>query len=84
MNFTTGSIILDPINDPAWTGGAVNVVPANRVGQTFVPLVSHLASVEIALKTGNPGRGGDQVTLMLLEADGRELTSAVANVPRKI
>jgi microsomal dipeptidase-like Zn-dependent dipeptidase len=76
-----GQETLDQANNPTWTGGATNIAPANKVSQIFVPSLPCLGGVEVALKTGNRGRGGDQVTLKILGADGRQLSSTSANIP---
>lgn len=73
-----GTETLDQSNNPAWTGGAVNIAPANSVSQTFVPSLPVLTSVEVELKTGNKGRGGDQVTLKILNSSGQQLASVTA------
>lgn len=62
----------DQVNEPAWTGAAVNIAPENEVTQTIVPALPLLTRIEVALKTGNPGRGGDQITLTLTDADGMQ------------
>jgi M6 family metalloprotease-like protein len=72
---------LDQINNPVWTsGGAVNIVPVNKVSQTFVPKVAHLTAVEIGLMTGNTGHGGDNVTLNVLDEDQHVLGTVSAKV----
>lgn len=76
-----GQETLDQVNNPAWTGGATNIAPANKVSQIFVPSLPCLVGVEVALRTGNPGRGRDQVTLKILRAGGQELTSTSASIP---
>lgn len=76
-----GQETLDQTNNPTWTGGAVNIVPVNKVSQTFVPSLPCLVGIEVALKTGNRGRGGDKVTLKILGGSGQQLSSASANIP---
>jgi DNA-binding beta-propeller fold protein YncE len=76
-----GQEILDQVNNPDWTGGATNFVPVNQVSQTFVPSLPYLRVVEVALMTGNPGQGDDQVTLKILGFGNQELTSITANIP---
>jgi hypothetical protein len=76
-----GQETLDQVNNPAWTGGAVNFVPANKVSQIVVPSLPCLVGVEVALKTGNHGRGGDKVTLMILGGGGLLPSSISANIP---
>ncbi len=63
--------VLDQEHNPVWTGGAVNIVPVNHVSQTFTPSLPYLAAVEVGLRTGNPGRGGDSVTLSISAQGGR-------------
>jgi hypothetical protein len=77
----TGPPVLDQQNNPAWGGGAVNIQPANHVTQTFIPTLSNLFAVEVALRTGNAGRGGDNVTLKIHDEKGIELRSITAYVP---
>ncbi len=76
-----GQETLDQANNPTWTGGATNIAPANKVSQIFVPSLPCLVGVEVALKTGNRGRGGDQVTLKILGGGGQQLSSTSANIP---
>lgn len=71
---------LDQSNNPAWTGGAVNIAPANTVSQSFVPSLPVLTGVTVALKTGNKGKGGDQVTLKIFNAGGQQLASSTATL----
>jgi fibronectin type III domain protein len=73
---------VDQTNDTAWTGGATNIVPANRVRQVVVPSRPRLRAVEVALMTGNPGYGGDQVTLTVLAVDGAVLVKTSAAIPQ--
>lgn len=75
------ALTVDQENNPRWTGGAVNIAPANQVSQSFVPSRSCLAAVEVGLKTGNPGRGGDQVTLKILGSNNQLLASTSASIP---
>jgi microsomal dipeptidase-like Zn-dependent dipeptidase len=75
-----GQDVPDQVNDPVWAGGAVNIGPANNVSQTIVPTIPCLTAVEVALKTGNRGRGGDRITLKVLDGNGHLLTSASADV----
>jgi hypothetical protein len=81
FSFGYADDIVDQVNNPAWTGGATNVAPANKVSQTFVPSLPWLTGVDVALKTGNPGRGGELVTMKILDAAGRELASSSLNIP---
>src|SRR5271157_2901290 len=72
--------MMDQANAPAWTGAATNIAPGNKISQTFVPSLSCLIAVEAGLKTGNSGRGGDQVTAQILNQGGAVLASVSANV----
>ena len=74
--------IVDQANDATWTGGATNIVPANRVRQVVLPSHPRLRAVEVALMNGNPGYGGDQVTLTVLAADGTVLATTSAAIPQ--
>ncbi|MFI7548053.1 fibronectin type III domain-containing protein [Actinoplanes sp. NPDC049599] len=73
--------VLDQVNDPAWSGAAVNIVPANRDQQVVVPTRRRLRAVEVALVNGNPQYGGDQVTLTVSDATGAVLLKTTAAVP---
>lgn len=72
--------LLDQVNDPEWKGEAVNIIPVNNVGQTFTPSLPILVAVEIGLRTGNPGRGGDTVTMNILDK-GKQLFSGSVTIP---
>jgi hypothetical protein len=72
---------IDQENNPAWTGGAVNIASVNQVSQSFTPSLPCLVAVEVGLMTGNPGRGGDQVTLIILTSGGQQLASASYSIP---
>lgn len=80
-SFTVERGHIDQVNDATWQGGATNIAPENRVGQVVVPSLPRLVAVEVALKTGNPGRGGDQVTLTILTTSSRIVATAVASIP---
>lgn len=79
--FCFGQGTLDQENNPPWTGAATNIAPENQVSQIFTPTLPVLVGVEVALMTGNSGRGGDQVTLSILGATGVTMASSSANVP---
>ena len=74
-NFTTTII-----NDPPWSGAATNFIPANNMGQSFTLNGSDILTVEVAVVTRNPGRGGDTVTLMILSEGGSVLSELLAFV----
>ena len=60
---------------------ATNIMPVNRVSQTFVPSLACLTSVEVRLKTLNLNSGGDWVTLQILNSAGEVLDSTTDNIP---
>lgn len=63
---------LDQFNMPPWDGGwtIIGRLPTvARLAQTFVPLTSRLTSVEIDVTTGNRGRGGDLITVKIVEGN---------------
>jgi hypothetical protein len=67
-----GAIQLDQSNAPRWEGGWSIIgrgSPAVRFAQTFTPLLSTLAAVEIDIMTGNEGRGGDTITVRIVDGD---------------
>lgn len=74
-----GQESVDQQNNPTWKGGAVNILPSNKVSQVFVPALPWLTGIEAALKTGNLGRGSDKLTMTILD-EGRQLASASADV----
>lgn len=68
----------DQSNMPSWEGawsiiGRGSIVA--RFTQTFTPLKSRLTAVEIDVMTGSRGRGGDVITVRILDAN-RELATA--------
>jgi hypothetical protein len=56
---------LDQANTANWRAAAINIVPVNQDAQTFTPSMGCLMAVEIGLKTGNRGRGGDIVSVSI-------------------
>lgn len=75
--------LLDQSNAPAnWGGGAHHVT--GPMQQTVSPTLGCLTRVEVGLKTGNRGRGGDQLVLTVLNwnyaASPRELAKVTADV----
>ena len=72
---------MDQVDDPAWTGGVVNIAPENRDSQVFTPSLPHLIAIEVALMTINAGRGGDTVTLTILDGNGLKVATASAAMP---
>ena len=73
-------MVVDQVDDPAWTGGAVNIAPENLVSQVFTPSLPHLIAIEVALMTINAGRGGDTVTLTILDGNGQKVTATSAAI----
>jgi hypothetical protein len=73
-------VLVDQVDDPTWTGGVVNIAPANRDSQVFTPSLPHLIAIEVALMTINAGRGGDTVTLTILDGNGQQVATASAAV----
>jgi hypothetical protein len=73
-------VLADQIDDPAWTGGVVNIDPANRDSQVFTPSLPHLIAIEVALMTINAGRGGDTVTLTVLDGNGQKVATTSAPI----
>jgi hypothetical protein len=59
---------IDQSNVPQWTGAWTNIVPENQVTQSFKPRSRVLLGVDIYIVTGNPGRGGDSITLKVSRA----------------
>lgn len=73
-------VLVDQVNDPAWTGGAENIEPSNQDSQVFTPSLPHLIAVEVALITINAGRGGDTVTLTVVDGSGVQIATASAAI----
>lgn len=73
-------VLVDQVNDPAWTGGAVTIEPVNRDSQVFTPSLPHLIAIEVALITVNAGRGGDTVTLTVVDGSGVQIATASAAI----
>jgi hypothetical protein len=74
------AVLVDQVDDPAWTGGVVNIAPANRDSQVFVPSLPHLVAIEVAIMTINAGQGGDTVTLTILDGNGQQVATTSASV----
>jgi hypothetical protein len=73
---------LDQSNMPPWEGGWSIIGRGSTVGrftQTFTPLTSTLTSIEIDVMTGNRGRGGDRITVTILDG-----TRVLATASRSI
>ena len=64
-----------PHNDPAWGGGWTHINPGGERGQSFRPSTSELSAIQVGILTGNPGRGGDTLTLKVLSTDGSILAT---------
>jgi thiol-disulfide isomerase/thioredoxin len=58
-----GPRVVDQSNLPAWQGCWTNVVPENRIGQTFQPGLPVLTGVGLDLMAANRGRSSDTLTV---------------------
>lgn len=70
--------LLDQVNAPQWTGGACNVIPVNNVSQIFTPTLPTLLAVEIGLRTGTAGSGGDTVTMEIFDHKIKIFSDSIA------
>lgn len=77
-----GSRIEEPRNeDPNWTRAWTNIVPLNRVGQTFIAKESVIRRIEVnLLTTENKSGSEDSLTLEVLDASGNQIGSATERV----
>lgn len=60
---------VDQSNTPPWQGGWTVIGRTSgvvRLAQTFTPSKSTLVALDIDILTGNPGRGGDQITTRIV------------------
>ena len=73
-------VVLDQVNDPDWRGGWTNLASSNQMGQTFIPMLPVLVAVEVGITTGNPGFGGDTLTMELIGIDGELLVTRSTRV----
>ncbi len=60
-------------NAPPWSGGWVNIVPANQVGQSFTTTSPLVLNVDVNILTGNAGPPGDTITMKILSSGGAVL-----------
>ncbi len=67
--------VIDQNNSPSWDGAWTNIVPINKVGQTFMPDKSPLIGVSVDIITGNPGSGDDKITMKIIDEKGQVLAS---------
>jgi DNA repair exonuclease SbcCD ATPase subunit len=54
----------------------MNIVPENRVSQSFITKDSVIKAVSVALTAANPRKGSDTITLKILSADEQVLATA--------
>ncbi len=77
------AIELDQSNTPPWDGGWSVIGRGStvvRFAQTVTPLKDRLAAVEIDIITANAGRGGDDITVKIMDGS-RMLGTASQSVP---
>jgi hypothetical protein len=63
---------VDQANMPPWEGGWSIIGRGStvvRFSQTFTPMASRLSAIEIDIMTGNRGRGGDDITVTIVDGD---------------
>jgi hypothetical protein len=76
---THQNVIPDQVNTAGWDKAWTNL--GNDVRQSFTPALPRLTAVEVDLVVGNPGTIGDQLTLTVLGANGRALSTVSKMVP---
>jgi len=69
----------DQVNAEAWKNAWTNLL--NDVRQTFTPSMPMLTGVEVGLVVGNPGPSDDEVTMRVMDADGK-VVAAVSQTVR--
>jgi len=57
---------IDQKNTTHWEGGAANIQPENLMEQSFKPTFRILLGVDIGISTGNASRGGDTITMEII------------------
>ena len=72
------SMMPDQVNTKGWVRAWTNLV--NDVEQTFTPSVPKLTGVEVELVVGNAGKTEDELTLSVLNANGRPLSAVTQRV----
>ena len=70
---------LDQANVATWTKAWTNLL--NDAEQTFVPSLPRLTSVEVGLVVGSPGLPDEDLTLSLVNPDGKVLAVISKTVP---
>ena len=67
--------------DPNWTKAWTNIVPPNRVGQTFIAKESVIRRIEVSLlTTENKSGTEDSLTLELLDETGNRIGTSTQTV----
>ena len=69
---------VDQANTATWTQAWTNLL--NNVEQTFTPLLPRLTSVEVELVVANPGPSDEELTLNLLNDQGKALAVVTKSV----
>ena len=73
--------VVDQSNAPAKFGGGAHHITVQSA-QTVIPTLGCLTRVDVGLRTGNRGRGGDQVTLTVTDLyNARVYAKVTAAVP---
>ena len=72
------SMMPDQVNTSGWGNAWTNLV--NDAEQTFTPSVPKLTGVEVELVVGNADTTEDELTLSVLNANGRPLTAVTKRV----
>jgi hypothetical protein len=72
------SLIEEPRNeDPNWTKAWTNIVPPNRVGQTFIAKEPVIRRIDVSILTTENGTGAeDSLTLEVLDESGNPVGAA--------
>jgi hypothetical protein len=73
------SMTPDQANTAPWKNAWTNLL--NDVRQTFTPSLPRLTGVEVELVVGNPGPADDEVTMRLMDAEGKALAVVSQIVP---
>src|ERR1700731_1275480 len=68
----------DQINEAGWDKAWTNLL--NVAEQSFTPSLPKLLGVEVELVVGNPGRPEDELTLTIVDANGKELAVVTQKV----
>jgi hypothetical protein len=69
----------DQVNTDGWNKAWTNLL--NDAEQSFTPALPILRAVEVELVVGNPGASEDELTLTLLDVNGRSLAVVGQDVP---